>query len=74
MEFLKKEVTITMKKQKGKCAECELQFYPDDLTEIHHKNGNHRDNRLENLVAVHLHCHNQIYAGKGNLSTQLSTY
>jgi RNA-directed DNA polymerase len=60
--------------RKGKCAECGLHFHPDDLIEIHHKNGNHRDNRLDNLVAVHLHCHDQIHGYKGNLSTQLSTH
>ncbi|MGH7999209.1 MAG: HNH endonuclease [Brasilonema sp.] len=65
---------MTLKKQKGKCAECGLHFHPDDLIEIHHKNGNHRDNRWENLVAVHLHCHDQIHGDIGNLSTQLSTY
>ncbi len=29
---------------------------------------------MENLVAVHLHCHDQIHGGKGNLSTQRSTH
>ncbi len=57
-----------------KLRECGLNFHPDDLVEIHHQNGNHRDNRLENLVAVHLHCHDQIHGGIGNLSTQLSTH
>jgi RNA-directed DNA polymerase len=71
---ISKKVTITIKKQKGKCAECGLNFHPDDLIEIHHKNGNHRDNRLDNLTAVHLHCHDQIHGGIGKLSTQLSTH
>jgi hypothetical protein len=26
------------------------------------------------LDATHCHCHNQIHGGKGNLSTQFSTY
>lgn len=71
---ISKKVTTTIKKQKGKCAECGLNFHPDDLIEIHHKNGNHRDNRLDNLTAVHLHCHDQIHGGIGKLSTQLSTH
>ncbi|MDJ0693775.1 group II intron reverse transcriptase/maturase [Mastigocoleus sp. MO_188.B34] len=71
---ISKKVTITIKKQKGKCAECGLNFHPEDLIEIHHKNGNHRDNRFENLVAVHLHCHDQIHGEIGKLSTQLSTH
>ena len=29
---------------------------------------------MENLTAIHRHCHDRIHGGKGNLSTQLSTY
>ena len=71
---LSKKVTITIKKQKGKCAECGLSFLPDNLVEIHHKDGNYRDNRLENLTAVHLHCHDRIHGGIGNLTAQLSIH
>jgi RNA-directed DNA polymerase len=71
---ISKKVTTTIKRQKGKCDRCGLNFHPDDLIEIHHKNGNHRDNRFENLVAVHLHCHDQIHGDKRNLSTQRSTH
>ena len=45
-----------------------------DSSEINHLNGNHRDNRLKNLTAVHLHCHDQIHGGIENLSPKLSTH
>jgi RNA-directed DNA polymerase len=52
-----------LKKQKGKCAHCEQYFKPDDLIEKHHiekksKGGNNSDN---NLLLVHLHCHDQLH-------------
>lgn len=46
----------------------------DDAVEIHHLNGNHRDNKMENLASIHRHCHDRIHGGTGNLSTQLSTH
>ncbi|WP_307731504.1 group II intron maturase-specific domain-containing protein [Microseira wollei] len=69
-----KRVTITINRQKGKCAECGLTFLPDDIVEIHHRNGNPKDNRLENLTAVHLHCHDLIHGGYGHLTTELSIH
>lgn len=52
-----------LKKQKGKCGYCGLNFHPDDLTEKHHikeksKGGNNSDN---NLVLIHLHCHDKVH-------------
>jgi hypothetical protein len=29
---------------------------------------------MENLAAIHRHCHDRIHGGKGYLSTQLSTH
>jgi RNA-directed DNA polymerase len=67
-------VSTAIKRQKGKCAECELHFHMDDAIEIHHTDGNHRNTKMENLTAIHCHCHDRIHGGKGNLSTQLSTH
>ncbi len=52
-----------LKKQKGKCGYCGLNFYPEDLTEKHHlkeksKGGNNSD---KNLVLIHLHCHDKVH-------------
>jgi RNA-directed DNA polymerase len=64
-------VSTAIKRQKGKCAECGLHFHMDDAIEIHHTDGNHRNTKMENLTAIHRHCHDRIHGGKGNLSTQL---
>lgn len=55
-----------LKRQKGKCALCGLNFKPEDQIEKHHitkrsKGGNNAD---KNLLLVHLHCHDQIHSGK----------
>jgi len=51
-----------------------VHFHPDDQVEVHHLDGNYKNRRKENLAVTHRHCHDQIHGGKGNLSTQLSTY
>ena len=48
-----------LKKQKGRCAICRLPFGHDDLIEIDHikpKAQGGKD-RMDNLQAVHRHCH-----------------
>jgi RNA-directed DNA polymerase len=67
-------VGMTLRKQKGKCAECGLHFHPDDRVEIHHLDGNYRNRRKENLAAVHGHCHDRTHQGQGNLSALISTH
>jgi len=71
---LSTKVSTAIKRQKGKCTECGLHFHLDDVIEIHHLDENHRNNQMENLAAIHRHCHDQIHGGKGNLSTELSTH
>ncbi|MEH2177875.1 HNH endonuclease [Nostoc sp.] len=65
---------MTLRKQKGKCAECGLYFHPDDRVEIHHIYGNYRNRRKENLTAVHGHCHDRIHQGQGSPTAQISTH
>lgn len=51
--------------QKGKCPVCNLMIdISSDAEErpLHHKNGNHKDNRISNLVYKHAHCHRQYHA------------
>ncbi len=68
------KISTAIQRQKGKCVECGLYFQGEDVIELHHRDGDHRNNILENLAAVHRHCHDQIHSGTGNLSTQLSTH
>ena len=53
-----------LKKQKGKCLHCEINFKPDDQLEKHHikhksKGGRNSD---QNLALVHLHCHDSLHS------------
>ncbi len=46
-------------KQKGKCRWCELLFRDEDILEIDHIDHNHSNNKLSNLMLLHLHCHDE---------------
>jgi len=53
------------KNQKGKCPVCNLPIDVGNDGEerpLHHKNMNHKDNRISNLVYLHAHCHRQYHA------------
>jgi RNA-directed DNA polymerase len=65
---------VLLQKQAGHCEACRLFFGPQDLIEIHHRNGNRFENRYLNLAAVHRHCHDQIHGGLHELSTRLGTH
>lgn len=48
-----------LKKQKGRCNICNLQFFPTDIIERDHivplsKGGSHK---LDNIQLLHGHCH-----------------
>lgn len=51
-----------LKKQKGICGYCKLHFRHEDILEIHHVDGNHKNNKKDNLMLIHGHCHDQITA------------
>ncbi|MGD1699252.1 group II intron reverse transcriptase/maturase [Dapis sp. BLCC M229] len=56
---VRKEVTTLLKRQKGKCASCGLNFSPMDLIEVDHivprtEGGN---NTYKNKQVLHRHCH-----------------
>lgn len=50
-------VVKLLKWQSGKCEGCGLPFTTEDVLEVHHINGNHKDNRYVNLSLLHGHCH-----------------
>nr|YP_009297296.1 maturase [Porphyridium sordidum]AOM66639.1 maturase [Porphyridium sordidum] len=43
--------------QKFKCNACKLRFAVDDHVELHHIDGNHKNNKYKNLEALHRSCH-----------------
>lgn len=57
-------VARLMKRQAGECAYCELCFRPEDKIEVHHWNGNHKDNAVFNVALLHRHCHDDAH-GQG---------
>jgi RNA-directed DNA polymerase len=63
-----------LKLQQGRCQACGLVFTPPALIEIHHLDGDHRNNRYDNLAAVHRHCHDQIHGGYHELSQRVGTH
>ena len=44
-------------RQKFKCGACNLKFAVDDQIELHHIDGNHKNNLHKNLLVLHRHCH-----------------
>jgi RNA-directed DNA polymerase len=50
-----------LKYQGGRCAHCQLFFTVDDKTEVHHEDGNRKNNRFNNLKLLHLVCHDQVH-------------
>ena len=50
-----------LQRQKGSCPHCGLRFMADDVLEVHHLDGNHRNNRYANWVLLHGHCHDQAH-------------
>jgi len=57
-------VIALLKNQLGRCLHCGLRFMSDDHLETHHRNGNHNDNVLANLVLLHGHCHDEVHRTK----------
>jgi RNA-directed DNA polymerase len=49
-----------LKEQQGKCGYCKLHFRHEDILEIHHVDGNHKNNQKGNLMLIHGHCHDRI--------------
>ena len=54
-------VTRLLKQQQGRCDACGLHFMTEDVMEVHHQDGNPKNNRYTNLVLLHAHCHDQAH-------------
>ena len=54
-------VTRLLKEQNGRCGWCNGPFMMEDVMEVHHRDGDHRRNRRENLVLLHGHCHDEAH-------------
>jgi RNA-directed DNA polymerase len=54
-------VVLLLKRQHGRCNGCGLRFMPDDLMEVHHLDGDRRNQALTNLALLHGHCHDEAH-------------
>lgn len=57
-------VSKLLKKQEGKCSHCQMYFKDKDILEVHHQDGNHKNNQEDNLTLVHGICHDRIHGNK----------
>lgn len=59
-------ITKLLKQQHGKCEYCGLHFTTEDVMEVHHRDGDRKNNWYANLVLLHAHCHDQIHGESAN--------
>ncbi|WP_366510776.1 HNH endonuclease [Moorena sp. SIO3F7] len=53
-----------LKKQNHSCGYCGMKFIDEERVHLHHIDGNHNNWKRNNLMAVHLSCHQYIHGGK----------
>jgi RNA-directed DNA polymerase len=56
-------VTKMLKQQQGQCEYCGLCFTTEDVIEVHHRDGDRKNNWRSNLMLLHGHCHDQLHGG-----------
>jgi RNA-directed DNA polymerase len=54
-------VVKLLKREKGRCIWCGLRFMAEDAMEVHHWDGDRKNNRYANLALLHGHCHDQLH-------------
>lgn len=57
------QVIWLLKQQQGRCGNCGLSLTTEDVLEVHHRDGDRKNERRANLVLLHAHCHDQAHAG-----------
>jgi RNA-directed DNA polymerase len=50
-----------LNQQQGRCPCCRQVIQVDEDIELHHRDGNHHNNRLGNVVLLHPNCHRQVH-------------
>lgn len=51
-----------LKEQKGKCKACNIMFDHESIMEVHHLDGNHDNEKWNNLMLLHGHCHDNAHS------------
>ena len=49
------------RQQDGICPVCRQRIEAEEKLELHHKDGNHHNNKIENVVWLHPNCHRQLH-------------
>ncbi len=50
-----------LRQQHGLCPSCRQMIQVEEEVELHHRDGNHQNNHLANLVLLHPTCHHQVH-------------
>ena len=58
------ETSKALKRQNHKCGQCGLKTMSNERVHLHHVDGNHNNNKIGNLVAIHESCHDFIHMSK----------
>ncbi|MEW6499779.1 MAG: hypothetical protein AB1589_46045, partial [Cyanobacteriota bacterium] len=58
------ETSKALKRQNHKCGYCGLKMLPGETVHLHHIDGNHKNWKTKNLLAIHESCHDYIHMGK----------
>ncbi|MBS3028127.1 MAG: reverse transcriptase N-terminal domain-containing protein [Dolichospermum sp. DET50] len=53
-----------LKRQNHKCGYCGLKMLSDEKVHLHHVDGNHKNGKTKNLLAIHESCHDYIHMSK----------
>jgi len=55
-----------LKRQNHSCAKCGYKTTSEERVHLHHKDGNHRNWKFNNLEALHESCHDYVHMSKGS--------
>ncbi|MBD2771350.1 RNA-dependent DNA polymerase [Iningainema sp. BLCCT55] len=58
------ETSRQLHRQNHTCAECGLKFTSEERVHLHHIDGNHSNQKKDNLVVIHESCHDYIHMSK----------
>ena len=57
-------------KQQGVCTCCKQPLNMKQAIDLHHKEGNKANNKIDNLVLLHLNCHRQVHHSGLNIQLE----
>ena len=58
------DTSKALKRQSHKCGHCGLKMLSDEKVHLHHVDGNHKNWKTKNLLAIHESCHDYIHMSK----------